>query len=396
MHGSGADVFDGLSADAMRLITEPTPPADPAAVLADDLSADAMRLIDASVPASTRRVYDSQWRSFVTWRAQRGLLCPQPTAADVANYLAHRALVDGVSRSTIDQAVAAISWQLRGEGRVDVTVSTTVRSVLEGSRRDKQLAGGGTHRKAPPVELEHLVAMMEALDRPPRVRKPSAGVVARDRAILLVGWFGAFRREELAALRLHDIESYTGSDGRDGYLVTVRRSKNHQTSATTKQFLRHRPTAGEGAAVLARLCPVRALETWLAFVTPEVGSPASGDDGAVFRRQSKLADVEFEPGGLSGKSINEVVQRVAKWAAIKPPAGWKTWSAHSLRRGYVTEMMRDKVDPDTNEVVRGAGEFDVMAQTGHRSVQSLVRYFRPDQERMAAYAERTVEMWARE
>jgi integrase len=95
-------------------------------------------------------------------------------------------------------------------------------------------------------------------------------------------------------------------------------------------------------------CPVRALRAWLEV---RRGSAA----GALFTH------LHSPYGRLGASPIFTIVKQALRKAGIEP-AGY---GPHSLRAGFVTEA-----------VEAGAGELLIAAQTGHRSMQVLRRYFR--------------------
>lgn len=160
----------------------------------------------------------------------------------------------------------------------------------------------------------------------------------RDRAILLVGFAGAFRRSELVALDVADLKFQA-----EGLLVTLRRSKTDQE--------------GEGRYVAipqglhADTCPVRAMEAWL--------QGAGVTDGPVFRPVRKGGFLRSTR--LTGHAIASVVKRYAKRAGLPV----ESFSGHSLRAGFVTSAAR-----------AGEPERRIMRQTGHKSIEMVLRYVR--------------------
>ena len=128
----------------------------------------------------------------------------------------------------------------------------------------------------------------------------------RDRALLLLGFSGAFRRSELVALNVEDLE-FTG----DGLVVTQRRGKTNQEGAGRKIGI---PFGGNPDT-----CRVRAVREWL-----DVAAIMSGP---VFRSVNRHGQVE--PARLSDKAVAIVVKRHAPGAGVDP---WR-YAGHSLRAG---------------------------------------------------------------
>jgi integrase len=186
-------------------------PAARRAVLDDTLDpremASAVRFADAAKAANTRRAYAADWADFGRWATARGadpLPCPPGL---LCGYLA--ALADaGLRASTITRHAAAIAHQHRAAGFDPPTASPAVREVLRGIRHTH---GTAPARKAPATAA--LIARMLAAC-------PDTMIGLRDRALLALGFAGAFRRSELLALEVADL-----SELPDGLRVVIRRSK---------------------------------------------------------------------------------------------------------------------------------------------------------------------------
>jgi integrase len=153
-----------------------------------------------------------------------------------------------------------------------------------------------------------------------------------------VGFAGAFRRSELAAI---DYANLTFTQ--DGLVIDLSRSKTDQEAAGRKVGI---PFGKEEAT-----CPVRALRHWLA---------ASGiSSGAVFRGANRHG--RLSRPGLHEDCVGWILKRAAHRAGLKPePLG-----GHSLRAGCVTQA-----------AMNGISERDIMRQTGHKSAEMLARYMR--------------------
>ena len=160
----------------------------------------------------------------------------------------------------------------------------------------------------------------------------------RDRALILVGYAGAFRRSELAAIDCAHL-SFT----KDGLVIDLCRSKTDQEATGRKVGI---PFGKDEAT-----CPVRALRCWLA---------KSGiTTGAVFRGVNRHGRPSRR--GLHKDCVGWILKRAARRAGLKPePVG-----GHSLRAGHVTQA-----------AMNGVSERDIMRQTGHKSAEMLARYIR--------------------
>ena len=287
---------------------------------------------------NTHRAYASDFEAFEAWCQANGLeAMPSPPAA-VAAYAA--ALADlGRRPSTITRALTGIAYAHRSHGHEWVRAHPAITMVMAGIRRR---LGVAQKKKAPIMVDRELEALVATLDDGPRGR--------RDRALLLVGFFGAFRRSELVAVTVEDVERQ-----REGLIIRVRRSKSDQEGRGRDKGIPY--------ASRASVCPVRALDAWL---------EASGiKAGPIFRAIDRHGHMKDR--ALSDQTVADVVQRVALAAGLDP----ENLAAHSLRSGFVTSAARRGKSLDaimrqtfhaTERVARGyiqhATVFDDNAATG--------------------------------
>jgi site-specific recombinase XerD len=251
-----------------------------------------------------------------------GLACLPAAPETVAYYLA--ALAETHKPATLTRRISAISQAHQAAGHESPTHSALVRKALAGIRREKGVA--------PDAKAPLTVADLRTIVRD---HLPAGLKGTRDRALLLVGFAGAFRRSELAGIDAEHLEFVP-----EGMVVTLPRSKTDQEGAGREVGI---PFGHE------ETCPVRALDAWLAAAGIEAG-PA-------FRPVNRHG--QAAAGRLSGRSVALVVKHYI--AAIgKDPAAY---AGHSLRSGHVTEAAR-----------QGVQERDIMEQTGHRSTATLRRY----------------------
>ncbi|MFN3649728.1 MAG: site-specific integrase [Armatimonadota bacterium] len=295
-----------------------------AATALASLAGQARDYIGQAKAENTLRAYRADWRDFTAW-CERAELSALPAAPQtVALYLTDRAETCKVS--TLQRRLSAISQVHEVAGYGSPTKSSPVRLVWQGIRRAKGVAQQG---KAPAVTAD-IRSMVAAL--------PAGALGVRDRAILLVGFAGAFRRSELVGLDRGDVELT-----RPGVTVTLRRSKTDQEGQGRKLGIPYgsRPDT----------CPVRALLEWL-----EVSAIV---EGPLFRPLNRHGGIL--EGRLSDKAIARVVKRAAEAAGLDPTR----YSGHSLRAGLATSA-----------ATAGVSERAIMQQTGHRSVGMVRRYIR--------------------
>jgi integrase len=271
-----------------------------------------------SLAENTRRAYLSDLAHFESWGGRI------PGTADlVASYLATHA--ETLKVSTLVRRLASISKAHAARGFDNPVRSELVKATLRGIKRSRGIA----QKEAKPLVKEDLFLTLDAMGDTLKD--------ARDRALLLIGFAGGFRRSELVAIDWHDIEHV-----RQGIIVRIRRSKTDQEGQGRKIGIPYGRT---------RWCPIAAVDQWHA---------KSGiNDGAVFRpvdRHGKLSD-----GRLSGEAVSLVVKERVAAAAIEPTG----YSGHSLRAGLAT-----------NAAQAGVSTWKIRAQTGHASDTMLARYIR--------------------
>jgi integrase len=274
-----------------------------------------------SLSANTRVAYLSDLAHFEGWGGQ---IPASPET--IAEYLVAHA--DSLTVATLNRRLAALSKVHRSRGFSNPTSVEVVKSTVRGLKRIK----GTAQRQATPLIKDDLFVVLGAMG--------SGLKDVRDRALLLVGFAGGFRRSELIGLNCTDVVPV-----RQGLEITLRRSKTDQNGAGRKIGIPH----GRG-----RWCPVRALEQWQA---------ASGiTDGAMFRPVDRHHRVD--PKRLSGEAVCLVVRERVRAAGIDPG----NYSGHSLRAGLATSAAQ-----------AGVSSWKIRQQTGHASDAMLARYIRDGQ-----------------
>ena len=277
----------------------------------------------SAASGATVRAYRADLATFTRWCHQQGLDALPAEPETVALYLTSLAQ-QGRKVTTIERALAGIGAAHRAAGHPWLTLPA-LRTLLRGIRRE---LGKPAHKKRP-IGHEDLLRLVGVL------KSDLCGL--RDRALILVGWFGALRRSELAALDVGDVK-FTA----DGFELTVRRSK---TDPFGQGLTKGVPYASD-----PRLCPVRALRAWL--------EASHIETGALFRaaRGGTVGDV-----ALNDKTIARVVKRTASVAGLDA----SELSGHSLRAGFVTTAAK-----------KGKSLDAIMRQTGHRSERIARGYIR--------------------
>lgn len=287
--------------------------------------ANAQEFLSTSVAESTHEVYSRDWQSFCSWCGNLGLPNLPSSPEVVACYLTSLAM-KGFRVTTIRRHSAAIAAAHRESGYPTPTSHPAIRELLKGMTRKI-----GTPPK--PVDAllsEDIKRMAHAL--------PNTLIGTRDKALILLGFAGAFRRSEIVGLDVDDI-----TFREEGLVILLRRSKTDQK--------------GEGRWVgipygkNPETCPVTALRRWLTI--------SSISEGAIFRGLDRHGNMVSER--LSRRSVGEVIKRAAKDVGLNPDK----YSGHSLRSGHCTQASRS-----------GVAEHIIMRQTGHRCQATLKRYVR--------------------
>lgn len=282
-----------------------TPPDAIAVRPSADLSGAADYYLRQSHADSTWTAYKDDWQRFVTWCEQGDLVARPADPGAVANYAIHLARDRRQSVRTVRRAMAAIGWAHTSAG-IDPppTHHEAVRGVLRGIAREH----GRPPKKAAPIAFDDLLRLLG--------NSPDTLAGKRDRALLSLGYFGAFRRSELVGLDVADVQRIVG-----GFRVTLRRSKTDQEGKGEPKGIKQRDDAAD---------PVSLLNEWLR---------ASGiQSGALFRAVDVHGHVA--PGRMSGRAVALIVKRACKRAGISE----RDYSGHSLRRGFATEAARGGAD----------------------------------------------------
>lgn len=280
--------------------------------------------IRASKAASTLRGYKSDWRAFCGWCEANGLSVLPAGPDAVAAYIAECA--GRLKVGSIQRRLNAITEAHRALGLDSPTHQPIVKNVLKGIRRTNGMAPAAKT----PALIDDIRAMVEKVD---------TGLIGlRDRALILLGFAGAFRRSELTGLTFEDCQF-----GRDGLIINLRRSK------TDQEGIGRRIGIPYGAS--PETCPIRNLESWI-----EQGAIT---DGPLFRSVGRYGRVKRM--ALPDRDAARVVKKLADRAGLDAAK----YAGHSLRAGHATSA-----------AIAGASERSIMNQTGHRSVQMVRRYIR--------------------
>lgn len=282
----------------------------------------------ASKAPNTALAYGKAWRAFVAWCAGRGE-APMPSSPEsVANFLAAMATA-GRKPATLQVYAAAIRQAHMLAGAPAPTSDPKVLAVMSGIRRTLGVAPGAKDAMLADPIVEFCATL------PPSLQG------ARDRAMILVGFAGGFRRSELVAVRVEHL-SFVGHGAASAVVVSLPRSKTDQEGAGLEKVIHATGTP---------TCPVAALRAWL--------SAASISSGHVFRPCRGDALGADRP--LGPERVAELVKRAASRCGLDP----SRFAGHSLRAGCVTQAAEADVPLQ-----------DIMEVTGHRKAETVIGYIR--------------------
>jgi site-specific recombinase XerD len=286
-------------------------------------AASARRYARAGKAPSTILAYRCDFADFSGWCGERGLAAMPASTETVILYVS--SLADAVlSVSTIGRRIAAIGYSHKLGRHANPCTGDDLREVIGGIRRT---LGTAPRRKAA-ATADRVRAMLDAC--------PDTTIGIRDRALLALGFAGAFRRSELVALRVEDLTEVP-----DGYRILIRKSKTDQT--------------GEGQEIVIprghKIRPVAAVQAWL--------EAAQITEGLLFRAVQWGGAVQ--PQGLRGADVARIIKKRAEAAGLDA----SELSGHSLRAGFATSAAET-----------GASILKIMETTRHKSVDVLAAYVR--------------------
>lgn len=280
---------------------------------------------------NTIRAYESDWNDFCEWCEYHHVSAYPAIPETIINYI--NDLADNAKANTVARRISALTENFDAAGVQDNPCRfPIVKNALRGIKRMK---GVMQHGKLP-ILFDDIKEMMTYLEG-------NTLQQARDKAILLVGFYGAMRRSEIANLEVNDIR-FT----RLGMLLTLRKSKTDQFDQGQLIAI---PIVQE-----KNICAVHALKEWL-----HLSGITSGPVFRGFTRNHTIRKTK-----ISDKTIALIVKHYAALVGMDP----KEYGAHSLRHGFATTAAQHHVE-----------ERDIMRQTRHKS-QAVVRRYIDEADRL--------------
>lgn len=333
--------------------------------------------LEASQSANTVRAYRTDWIAWSAWCAAECRQAMPADALDVAVYLAAAAdarnATDGYafSPATLERKSAAIAAVHAANGLPSPTRSDLVRLTLRGIRRTRR--SQPTRKR--PILLHTLDELLAGLPAPAWPGEPAR---RRDTLALLIGFAGALRRSELAALRVGDI--HLGNDHHTGeplLLIDLSSSKTDPTGANGQRVVLPRGQR-------PHTCPVCAFADWMRLLEAHTsgtdlrywveahpvetelhrchtfaGTMSLAREHPVFPQITRHGTPRAK--SISGRAVAELVKRYAARAGLDPAL----FSGHSLRAGFATQA-----------ALAGAADREIMRQgrwSNPRTVHGYIR-----------------------
>ncbi len=278
-----------------------------------NLELETLRNLKSSKSLNTLRAYKADYKDFAAFCIKHGFKSMPTNPKILSLYLTY--LSQKSKFSTLKRRLASISVIHRLSGHYIDTKHPMITENLMGIKRVK-----GSYQKAKkPILINDLKLIINAIDKDQKEERR-----VKNRALILVGFAGGFRRSELVAIQFEDIDFVA-----EGVKIFIKRSKTDQSGEGM--------TKGIPYFSNSNYCPVISLKNWI-----EISNIKSG----------KIFD-------LSDKSVALTIKKYTAIAGLDS----KKYSGHSLRSGFATSAAD-----------LGAEERSIMAMTGHKTSQMVRRY----------------------
>ena len=285
--------------------------------------------LQSSKANNTVRAYKSDFNDFELFCVQNGFKSLPSEPKIVSLYLTHLSTKD-VKMSTLKRRLVSIGVIHKLKGHYLDTKHPLIIENIMGIKRRK----GSIQKGKKPLLINSLKIIINVIDE----QKMKEIKKLRDRSILLIGFSGGFRRNELVSLDYEDLEFVE-----EGLKINLRKSKTDQFSEGAIKALPYFKNS--------QYCPVVSLRNWL--------DVAKINSGALFRRFSKGSRLIEKR--LTDQTVALLIKEYLQSAGIDN----KNYSGHSLRSGFATSAAES-----------GADERSIMTMTGHKSSEMVRRYIK--------------------
>lgn len=285
--------------------------------------------LQSSKANNTVRAYKSDFNDFGIFCAQNGFKSLPSDPKIVSLYLTHLSTKDA-KMSTLKRRLVSIGVIHKLKGHYLDTKHPAIIENIMGIKRRK----GSIQKTKKPILIKSLKLIIDAIDKQNKqeIKK------FRDRSIILIGFSGGFRRNEIVSLDSDDLDFVP-----EGLKINIKKSKTDQFGEGFTKALPYFDSS--------KYCPVVSLKTWL-----DISKITSGPVFRRFVKGSKLSE-----NRLTDQTVAILIKEYLNLAGIDS----KHYSGHSLRSGFATSAAES-----------GAEERNIMAMTGHKSTEMVRRYIK--------------------
>ena len=285
--------------------------------------------LQSSKAKNTIRAYKSDFEDFGLFCTQNGFKSLPSEPKIISLYLTQLSTKD-VKISTIKRRLVSIGVIHKLKGHYLDTKHPLILENLMGIKRRK----GSIQNGKKPLLINNLKRLINAIDH----QKKEQIKIFRDRTIILIGFSGGFRRNEIVSLDYDDLDFVE-----EGLKINIKRSKTDQFGEGSIKGLPYFDNS--------QYCPVVSLKNWIDI--------AKINSGSLFRRFSKGSRLTEKR--LTDQTVALLIKEYLKLAGVDN----KNYSGHSLRSGFATSAAES-----------GAEERSIMAMTGHKSSEMVRRYIK--------------------
>ncbi len=278
---------------------------------------------------NTVRAYKSDFDDFALFCAQAGFKSLPSEPKIISLYLTHLS-TKNIKISTIKRRLVSIGVIHKLKGKYLDTKHPLIIENIMGIKRRK----GSFQISKKPLLINYLKDIINVIDNQNEVEIK----LLRDRSIILVGFSGGFRRNEIVSLNIEDLDFVT-----EGLKINVRKSKTDQFG---EGFVKALPYFDN-----TKYCPVKSVQKLIEFT--------NNKSGPLFRRFTKGSNLS--KNRLSDQTVALLIKKYLRLAGIDS----KNYSGHSLRSGFATSAAEF-----------GAEERTIMSMTGHKSPVMVRRYIK--------------------
>jgi len=285
--------------------------------------------LQSSKALNTVRAYKSDFNDFGLFCSQNGFKSLPSEPKIVSLYLTHLSTKE-VKMSTLKRRLVSIGVIHKLKGHYLDTKHPAIIENIMGIKRRK----GSVQKGKKPILISYLKQLINAIDEEDKeeIKK------LRDRSIILIGFSGGFRRNEIVSLDWDDLDFVP-----EGLKINIKRSKTDQFGEGFTKALPYFESS--------QYCPVVSLKNWI-----EISKITSGPLFRRFIKGSKLSE-----NRLTDQTVALLIKEYLNLAGIDS----KNYSGHSLRSGFATSAAESGVE-----------ERSIMAMTGHKSTEMVRRYIK--------------------